>query len=1004
MSHASKRFRNKIVVILLSLLFFFGFFNLITNVSAANDSTLRIEEVVWDGNIVEGELTEFTVKIKNEGPENFSGIVEIALYVENQFRESNSSSFDIDAGEIISIHLEWTPTFGDDELHRLVFVINDDFNNIWDTYELINERDTKIEINSITLPDVLYTDERFLVNASVTNYGTSTDEKISARLNSSVDGEIEIIEKTGLNRDETHYFMFNWTPTKIGKQKLTLYIFLNDEIEDSMEKNVKVNIARYDWWDEKWHYRSVLSLRGTGNYSKSFNFTNILKNLNVKKPVFENETLRIVRYSQQGKVIGIVEKYSFNESDGFNKTKNATGILKWIINSSSNINYYAVYFDVEANIGNRSKLNETYIGNASQDISIYLDERHESWWVELESPKKSTFILANENINISVISKAKITNVSATISRTGVLSEIYNIALEHLGNFTNWYNNNFSLSEEGNWTFTFNCLDNSSVFYNFSETFYVGKPDLSINNMTVSRANEEPYSDFYKDDILNITVWVETLFSSVEGVNISLDIIDTEDEKNLFSDYILRDFDVDSKTKLVFKWKANISGEFNIQVLVDSDNTVSEINENNNIIEKEISVYEWPDLYVEDIVLPNFNLTELDKVKIVAEVGNNVNFPANNYKIGLFIEKKYRENPSIKYENLVYNTTFSINGDSTKEVSLYWESAEVGTWSVGVKIFWNESKKDFNPLNNMFLSPDFISVKSVEVSKPTIENVVVTPPQPIQGDLITIYADVYDDNGLSSVKINFTSPDNSKYSGSMVRSLGNRFKYSFDKTSEIGEYIFIINAIDGSSNKNFRIYNGVFKVFEDNIKPEIIYVSANPKVQLVNKSVNILVLPNDNIGISEAEVTIYGPDGFYLVDDMNRENDKYVYENVYKNVGLYRYYIQVKDDAGNQVVSKENNFWITKDLKDSDSDGIPDVWEEKYNLDPFNASDANIDYDNDGYTNLEEYKMNTNPRKNILLQNVVSKIGQNIWYLFLSIVALFTIIIFSFFVKRRVAS
>jgi hypothetical protein len=40
---------------------------------------------------------------------------------------------------------------------------------------------------------------------------------------------------------------------------------------------------------------------------------------------------------------------------------------------------------------------------------------------------------------------------------------------------------------------------------------------------------------------------------------------------------------------------------------------------------------------------------------------------------------------------------------------------------------------------------------------------------------------------------------------------------------------------------------------------------------------------------------------------------------------------------------------------DSDHDGMPNVWERAYGLDPAKASDGNDDPNNDGYTNLENY-------------------------------------------------
>ena len=45
---------------------------------------------------------------------------------------------------------------------------------------------------------------------------------------------------------------------------------------------------------------------------------------------------------------------------------------------------------------------------------------------------------------------------------------------------------------------------------------------------------------------------------------------------------------------------------------------------------------------------------------------------------------------------------------------------------------------------------------------------------------------------------------------------------------------------------------------------------------------------------------------------------------------------------------------------DDDNDGMPDAWEIEYGLDPF-VDDADMDADGDGVTNLEEYKMLTDP-------------------------------------------
>ncbi|HLW21125.1 MAG TPA: thrombospondin type 3 repeat-containing protein, partial [Cyclobacteriaceae bacterium] len=40
---------------------------------------------------------------------------------------------------------------------------------------------------------------------------------------------------------------------------------------------------------------------------------------------------------------------------------------------------------------------------------------------------------------------------------------------------------------------------------------------------------------------------------------------------------------------------------------------------------------------------------------------------------------------------------------------------------------------------------------------------------------------------------------------------------------------------------------------------------------------------------------------------------------------------------------------------DTDNDGMPDEWEKQYGLDPNDPTDANLDLNGDGYTNIEKY-------------------------------------------------
>ena len=65
--------------------------------------------------------------------------------------------------------------------------------------------------------------------------------------------------------------------------------------------------------------------------------------------------------------------------------------------------------------------------------------------------------------------------------------------------------------------------------------------------------------------------------------------------------------------------------------------------------------------------------------------------------------------------------------------------------------------------------------------------------------------------------------------------------------------------------------------------------------------------------------------------------------------------------AGGLKNIKETTFTYALSLLDSDRDGMSDEWEIAHGLDLNNPADANLDPDNDGLTNLQEYQHVTNP-------------------------------------------
>ena len=68
-------------------------------------------------------------------------------------------------------------------------------------------------------------------------------------------------------------------------------------------------------------------------------------------------------------------------------------------------------------------------------------------------------------------------------------------------------------------------------------------------------------------------------------------------------------------------------------------------------------------------------------------------------------------------------------------------------------------------------------------------------------------------------------------------------------------------------------------------------------------------------------------------------------------------------DGDGPMVLDSLTISTNEPLADADRDGLPDVWEETYGLNPADPSDSGLDPDGDLYANYEEYRLGTSPNE-----------------------------------------
>jgi hypothetical protein len=184
-------------------------------------------------------------------------------------------------------------------------------------------------------------------------------------------------------------------------------------------------------------------------------------------------------------------------------------------------------------------------------------------------------------------------------------------------------------------------------------------------------------------------------------------------------------------------------------------------------------------------------------------------------------------------------------------------------------------------------------------------------------------------------------------------------------------------------------------------EPVFDYVSVSSRVHLIDEQVRFTCVSSSFSIMDDVTVHLIIPSGDSISLRMVQiETGKFVNISQLNVVGSYSFFISAL--VHNQTItSRTRSFWITNSLSDVDNDKMDDGWEQFYGLNPRDPSDAYHDFDNDGFKNLDEFTMRTDPLDANYFEFMRFHILSHAELILLTISLLFCSLLFSLVGLRR---
>ncbi len=267
--------------------------------------------------------------------------------------------------------------------------------------------------------------------------------------------------------------------------------------------------------------------------------------------------------------------------------------------------------------------------------------------------------------------------------------------------------------------------------------------------------------------------------------------------------------------------------------------------------------------------------------------------------------------------------------------------------------------RSVDPGNNEGAFSDVESIQ-IDLSEPTI-GLELPEDKMIETDndwIMILPANASDDVGVHSAVWTITGPDGTE------EITGDTLEHMFDE----GNYTVLLTVYDLSGNHDSVLFKIRSRVPDDTV-PVATVLQPTTYIDLDHAPVFIIQF-SELVIWSQLEASVVDDpfsdgtiDLIATIDEENRTVE-YLLTKALSGGKNYTFTINyIEDLRGNLGPTLGFSFrTIDDDRVDSDSDGIPDVYEvQKTFLSPSDPTDASEDEDGDGLTNVEEYNTGSDP-------------------------------------------